>query len=117
MATEAAAAEKKAADKKIEDEVIAEKEEEIKSSEAEVMAMTMAKANSYFKSGLLTDAFDHYLIASKKGNAHAQERVGWMYFKGKGVKKNKKLGIEWWQKAARQGNGTAISFLTRLGEW
>jgi TPR repeat protein len=93
------------------------KEDQIKGTDAEIIAMTMTKANSYYKSGLLSDAFENYLIASKKGNPVAQERIGWMYFKGKGVKKDKKLGIEWWKKAAQKGNGTAISYLTRLGKW
>ena len=93
------------------------KVEEIKGTDAEVIAMTMTKASSYYKSGLYSDAFENYLVASKRGNPVAQERVGWMYFKGKGVKKDKKLGIAWWKKSALQGNGAAISFLTRLGEW
>lgn len=105
-----------AIERKKEEEKIAEIEE-IKETEAETMAKTLAKADTYFNNGLLSDAFENYLIAAKKGNAGAQERVGWMYFKGKGVKKDKDLGIEWWKKAAMQGNGTAISFLTRLGKW
>lgn len=110
--------------KTLEDAVIRKKEEEkaaeieeIKETEAEILAKTLAKADTYFNNGLYSDAFENYLIAAKKGNASAQERVGWMYFKGKGVDKDKDLGIEWWRKAALQGNGTAISFLTRLGKW
>ena len=110
--------------KKLEDAIETKKEEakvaeinEIKETEAETLAMTLAKADTYFNNGLMSDAFENYLIAAKKGNASAQERVGWMYFKGKGVDKDKDLGIEWWKKAAMQGNGTAISFLTRLGKW
>ena len=105
---------KKEEDKKNEEVV---EVEDVTETDSEVLAKTLVKAESYYNSGLLSDAFENYLIAAKKGNAKAQERVGWMYFKGKGVKKDKKLGIEWWKKSARQGNGTAISFLTRLGEW
>jgi TPR repeat protein len=121
---------KKEADKKLEEEanikekeeVILEvvedvKDEDIKGTDAEIIAMTLIKASSYYKGGLLTDAFNNYLIAAKKGNPVAQERIGWMYFKGKGVKKDKDLGIDWWKKAAQKGNGDAISYLTRLGEW
>ena len=100
--------------KRVEEEEIVE---EVIETDAEVLAKTLVKAESYYNSGLLSDAFENFLIAARKGNAKAQERVGWMLFKGKGVKKDKDLGIEWWKKAARQGNGTAISFLTRLGEW
>ena len=110
--------------KKLEDAIERKKEEEkvavieeLKETESETLAMTLAKADTYFNNGLFSDAFENYLIAAKKGNASAQERVGWMYFKGKGVDKDKDLGIEWWKKAAMQGNGTAISFLTRLGKW
>lgn len=116
---EDAANRKREEEKKAEDvkkEEVAEVEDVIE-SDSEVLAKTLVKAESYYNSGLLSDAFENYLIAAKKGNAKAQERVGWMLFKGKGVKKDKKLGIEWWKKSARQGNGTAISFLTRLGEW
>ena len=91
--------------------------EDIKETNTEIIAKSIVKASSSFKNGSLTDSFENYLIAAKKGNAKAQERVGWMYFNGSGVKKDEKLGVEWSKKSAKQGNGAAISFLTRLDAW
>jgi TPR repeat protein/Zn-dependent peptidase ImmA (M78 family) len=120
-ANKAAAEEKKKAEeaKTVEEEKKPEEVPEVKTegTDAEIIAISMTKANSYYDGGLYSDAFNNYLIAAKKGNPVAQERIGWMYFKGKGVKKDKDQGIEWWKKAAQKGNGAAISFLTRLGEW
>jgi TPR repeat protein len=98
-------------------EAVIESTEVENGSDAEIIAMNLTKANSYYKNGLLPNAFDSYMVAARRGNALAQERVGWMYYKGKGVSKDKKEAIVWWKKAAHKGNGDAINLLTRLGKW
>lgn len=63
------------------------------------------------------DAYENFISAAKLGNAYAQEKVAWMLYKGKGVNKDKDAAMEWWRKAAKQGNIEAINILTRLGQW
>ena len=77
----------------------------------------IAEGNSYFNKNQFSDAYTNFIVAAKLGNAYAQEKVAWMLFKGKGVGKDKDAAIDWWRKAAKQGNIDAINILTRLGEW
>jgi TPR repeat protein len=81
------------------------------------IAMQIAEANTLFSRKLYGDAFKWYKLAADKGNAHAQEKIAWMFYKGKGVSKNKTEAISWWKLSAKQGNVDAINSLTRLGEW
>ena len=48
-------------------------------------------------------AFFYYMKAAQQGDAEAQNEVGVMYARGKGVEKNNEKAIEWYQKAAEQG--------------
>ena len=40
--------------------------------------------------------------------------LGWMYYKGLGVPQDKKMAIEWYQKAAAQGDKNAKANLANL---
>ncbi|MCB0452809.1 MAG: SEL1-like repeat protein [Aequorivita sp.] len=97
--------------------IIEEKKVEREETDAEKMAMNITNGDSYFNNGMYADAYENFILAARKGNAYAQEKVAWMLYKGKGISKNKNEGIEWWRKAAKQGNVDAINILTRLGEW
>jgi uncharacterized protein len=44
---------------------------------------------------------------AEQGNASAQNSLGWMYAKGKGVKKDNSEAVKWFRKAAEQGNANA----------
>ncbi|MFC7358394.1 sel1 repeat family protein [Jejudonia soesokkakensis] len=81
------------------------------------IAMQIAEANTLFSRELYADAYKWYKLAADKGNAEAQQKIAWMYYKGKGVSKDKDQAILWWKLSAKQGNVDAINYLTRLGEW
>ena len=56
---------------------------------------------------------------AEKGNADQQTRLGEMYEKGKGVAKDSKEAIKWFQKAADQGNADAqfnLGVMYRVGK-
>lgn len=56
-------------------------------------------------------AFIRLLPVARRGNPDAQYALGYMYFNGKGVTEDKKVGIEWMQKSAMQKNRKAIRAL------
>lgn len=56
-------------------------------------------------------AYIRLLPLARGGNPEAQYALGYMYFNGKGVTEDKKVGIEWMQKSAMQGNKKAIRAL------
>jgi TPR repeat protein len=66
---------------------------------------------------MYSDSFGLYKELANNGDAKAQFLVGWMYYKGKGVSKDKKGAIGWWKLSARKGNIQAINYLTSLGKW
>ena len=90
---------------------------EPKEEKVETIAMKMVKADSFFDSEIYSDAYVNYIDAANSGNAKAQSRIAWMLYKGKGVKKDKDKALDWWHKAALQGDVESINYLTRLGEW
>jgi len=61
-----------------------------------------------------TEAFQELKPAAERGNKDAQYAVGYMYFYGKGVEKDKKSGRKWINKAAKQGQPQAIRAMERL---
>lgn len=73
-----------------------------------------ADANFHLEKGKVSflaqkyqSAYHELIIPANEGNATAQYAVGYMYYYGKGVKKNKALGVQWIQKSAAQGYQTA----------
>lgn len=56
-----------------------------------------------------TKAFDFFKKAADEQNPEAQYLLGICYEKGIGVAKNKKLAIEWYDKAARNGQDTTCA--------
>ena len=56
--------------------------------------------------------FDKQLKAAEQGDAIVQFKLGWMYAEGKGVTKDTVKAVEWYQKAAEQGNAAAQYNLT-----
>lgn len=64
-----------------------------------------------YENGRMAFLFGQYEIAHKAwlplaetGYAKAQASLGWMYFTGKGVKKDPKIAAQWYRKAADQGH-------------
>lgn len=97
--------------------IIKNEETKHEETEAEKMAVYITNGDSYFNNNMFFDAYENFISAAKLGNAYAQEKVAWMLYKGKGVNKDKDAAMEWWRKAAKQGNIEAINILTRLGQW
>lgn len=60
-----------------------------------------------------TESFNHYLTAANLGHPEAQAMVGGAYLAGEmGQAQNQSLGVEFIQKAARQGHQRSQDFLT-----
>ena len=53
--------------------------------------------------------------AAEKGNAYAQNNLGYCNERGQGVAKNINIAIEWYKKSAKQNDKNAINALKRLG--
>jgi len=67
-----------------------------------------SKANDRFEAVIC------YGKAAKLGLAIAQLKLGVMYLKGKGVKKNLDEAAKWFGEAAKQGDAEAIRRLAKL---
>jgi TPR repeat protein len=61
-----------------------------------------------------TEAFSELKPAAERGNKDAQYAIGYMYFYGRGVQKNKVAAKKWIGKAAAQGQQQAIKAQERL---
>jgi len=51
---------------------------------------------------------------AEAGNANAQYNLGLCYYKGAGVTKDEKEAVNWWTKAAKQGDSRAKQELKKL---
>lgn len=54
-----------------------------------------------------------YQTFAEKGDATAQNHLGWMYQKGRGVDQDDAQAVNWYRKAAEQGIACAQSRLDR----
>src|SRR5437870_1310055 len=55
---------------------------------------------------------------AEQGNPQAEQKLGRLYQRGKGVPKNFERAVEWYRKAAEQGDAAAqgrLGFLYRIG--
>ena len=59
-------------------------------------------------------AAEFFQKAADRGNARAQDRLGWLYEHGRGVPQDLEKAKELYQKAADQGNEAAIANLKKL---
>ena len=62
------------------------------------------------------ESFNDVLKKAQKGNASAQNTLGFMYGNGEGVRKDKSEAVKWYRKAAEQELTDAQEFLKKLGE-
>ena len=65
------------------------------------------------------EAFEDSLWAAKRRNPRAQNFVGYCYDVGKGVHQDIELARKWYEKAARNGNATALfnlAVINHLGQ-
>lgn len=63
--------------------------------------------NAYQKEKEESLLFEQYLKSANEGNASAQNTIGECYAKGEGVEWNISQAINWWRKAAQNGNAKA----------
>ena len=59
-------------------------------------------------------AFELMLGAAQSGNAHAQYTVGYMYYEGQGVSKNRDQALKWIRESAKNGDRRAVEALSRM---
>ena len=58
-----------------------------------------------------------WLGLAEKGNAEAQNRLGTMYYRGRGVAPNQAEGVKWFRRAAERGYANAqVNLATAYGE-
>ncbi|MEE2931842.1 MAG: hypothetical protein VX941_00270 [Pseudomonadota bacterium] len=60
-----------------------------------------------YKKGDFKTSFSHWYPLAQRGNAESQNRLGFLYENGKGVKLNYKKAVEWYLKAAEKGEPAA----------
>ena len=59
-------------------------------------------------------AFFWFSKAAQKGNTDAQFSLGYMYYNGEGIEKNKKEAAHWLKEASKNGNETAEVYLDKF---
>lgn len=72
------------------------------------MAVTEYEQGNYIR------ALDAFYVLAKEGDPKAQFNVGLIYANGKGVKKDSYQAMEWYKKAAEQGDTAAQYNLAKL---
>jgi TPR repeat protein len=76
----------------------------------------LAKAESAYEAGEYEKAAAELLPLAKKGDPHAQYTLGYMYYYGQGVKRDRSQGYFWMQQSAKQGNQSALKALELLNQ-
>ena len=77
---------------------------------------TYKTAHDAYDSGEFQLAADIYKRLAKKGNARAQNDLGFLYSVGHGVEQDFKTAALWFHKAARQGHAAALFHLAEMHE-
>jgi len=67
-----------------------------------------------YEKGDYVKALNTFYMLAKNDDAKAQYNVGFIYANGLGVEKNLMLAQQWYEKAAKQGNGAAQYNLAQL---
>ncbi len=62
------------------------------------------------------EIFNSYLASANDSLPSMQFLVGKCYYEGQGTPKNEKLGLEWLNKAAKNGSGEALDYLDNLAQ-
>ncbi len=79
-----------------------------------LMAMTAATAANFetgyqaYQRGDFALALEHWRPLADAGNAKAQFNLGVMYDEGRGLAPDRKKAVDWWHKAAAQGDVNAM---------
>ena len=84
------------------------------STDREDIEMISRKAGWLYEQGEHEKAFQEYLSLAEQGYASSQRFVGWLFFRGDGVKANNEKAIYWLQKAAVSGDVEAMFGVGRV---
>jgi hypothetical protein len=99
------------ANKNVELQVPATRADEKRVPVAKRHAKKAAKVRKKATSGEVTqisrESLENIMKAANQGNAEAQYRLGVLYAKGMGVKKDRREAYKWYRKAASQGHARA----------
>jgi TPR repeat protein len=79
-----------------------------------VSTQKLEAGKTNFEQKKYSAAFTELKPLAERGNKDAQYAVGYMYFYGRGVDKNKKAAKQWITKAADQGQEQAVKASARL---
>lgn len=74
------------------------------------------QGKTYFQAGNYKMAFQTLMPAALKSDGDAQYAIGYMYYYGYGVPRDKKAGIYWLEHAAMQDNPDAIKALNMINQ-
>jgi TPR repeat protein len=64
-----------------------------------------------FEKGDYRTAVKEWMPLAEHGNAEAQRRIGGLYEAGQGVARSEAVALNWYRRAARQGNVKALAEL------
>lgn len=67
-----------------------------------------------YENGRFEAAATQFAVLAKEGNAVAQEKLGVMYFYGRGVPEDESQALEWAKRSADQGNVDAMYFIGNM---
>ncbi len=70
------------------------------------------KGLRYYENGELKKALESFMSGASKGNADAQYMLGRMYYSGKGVDRDCKEAVKWYQKAIDQNHADAMAWMS-----
>jgi len=76
-----------------------------------LLAASFVEGLDSFNSGDFTHAFSIWRRLSREGDAKAQASLGFMYYSGKGVRRDDDQSLFWFRQAAEAGQPTAQFFL------
>lgn len=77
---------------------------------------SLSKAEEAYAAGDYPNAVTQLLPLAKEGNPQAQYTLGYMYYYGQGVAKDRTQGYFWMQQSAKQGNRSALQALELLNQ-
>ena len=81
---------------------------------ADNLESIIIEGNYLFRKGKYKEALLLYLECYEKGELTCMTRIGWIYGKGLGVKKNLEEATKWFNKAVKYGDVEAVIALGRI---
>lgn len=76
----------------------------------------LMQAENAYAAGEYEKAASQLMPLAKSGDPQAQYTLGYMYYYGQGVKRDRTQGYFWMQQSAKQGNRSALQALELLNQ-